>query len=214
MDNTLLRLHAEEQYAEELEWLKAIDDKPKPPNWQLSPWAVVQYIAGADLGKGKKIETKYFGNQRLLEIAVATLATDRALLLMGIPGTAKTWLSEHLAAAISGDSTLLIQGTAGTAEESLRYSWNYARLLAQGPSEEALVESPVLRAMRDGKIVRVEELTRLPADVQDTLITVLSEKLLPIAELGTEVQANKGFNLLVELHFFNVGSFQTMTDKD
>ncbi|MEO1434557.1 MAG: ATPase, partial [Bacteroidota bacterium] len=98
MEQTLLRLHAEEQYAQELEWLKASDDKPKPPNWQLSPWAVVEYLAGTDLGKGKAIETKYFGNRRLLEIAVATLATDRALLLMGIPGTAKTWLSEHLAA--------------------------------------------------------------------------------------------------------------------
>ena len=49
---------------------------------------------------------------------MATLATDRALLLLGVPGTAKSWVSEHLAAAISGDSTLLVQGTAGTAEEA------------------------------------------------------------------------------------------------
>ena len=111
-----------------------------------------------------------------MEIAVATLATDRALLLLGVPGTAKTWVSEHLAAAISGDSTLLVQGTAGTTEETLRYGWNYARLLAEGPSEAALVPSPVYRAMRAGSIARVEELTRMPSDVQDALVMILSEK--------------------------------------
>jgi MoxR-like ATPase len=118
------------------------------------------------------------------------------LLLLGVPGTAKSWVSEHLAAAISGDSTLLIQGTAGTSEESIRYGWNYARLLADGPSKAALVCSPMMRAMEDGKIARVEELTRIPAEVQDTLITILSEKTLPIPELGDEVQANKGFNVI------------------
>ena len=139
---------------------------------------------------------KYIGDRRLVEIAVATLATDRALLLLGVPGTAKTWLSEHLAAAISGDSTLLVQGTAGTGEEAIRYGWNYALLLAQGPSRDALVPSPVMRGMETGAIVRVEELTRIPSDVQDALITILSEKTLPIPELGEEVQARKGFNVI------------------
>src|SRR5690606_27446270 len=125
-----------------------------------------------------------------------TLATDRALLLLGVPGTAKSWVSEHLAAAISGDSTLLVQGTAGTPEEAIRYGWNYARLLAEGPTPAALVPSPIMRAMQQGSIARLEELTRVPADVQDTLITILSEKTLPIPELGQEVQASKGFNLI------------------
>src|SRR5687767_3224842 len=131
-----------------------------------------------------------------MEIAVATLATDRALLLLGVPGTAKTWVSEHLAAAISGDSTLLVQGTSGTAEESVRYGWNYARLLAEGPTDAALVASPIMTAMREGRIARIEELTRMPSDVQDALITVLSEKTLPVPELATEVQAAKGFNVI------------------
>jgi MoxR-like ATPase len=151
---------------------------------------------GGKLENGFVVEPKYFGNRRLMEIAVATLATDRALLLVGIPGTAKTWVSEHLAAAISGDSTLLVQGTAGLPEESLRYGWNYARLLSEGPTEKALVPSPVMTAMQSGKIVRVEELTRIPADVQDALITILSEKTLPVNELGAEVQAERGFNLI------------------
>lgn len=196
MTPPVLRPHAEQEYAGELAALAAADDRAKPPSWRLSPWAVVTYLLGGKLDDGTEISPKYVGPRRLIEVAVATLATDRALLLLGVPGTAKTWVSEHLAAAISGDSTLLVQGTAGTAEEQIRYGWNYARLIAEGPSDQALVESPVLRAMRDGKVARLEELTRIPADVQDSLITILSEKTLPIPELGSEVQARPGFTMV------------------
>ncbi|MER6510072.1 MULTISPECIES: AAA family ATPase [unclassified Nonomuraea] len=189
---TVLRPHAEDQYAEELAYLAKDDDRPRPPGWKLSPWAVTRYILGDD----DRVTPKYVGARRIVEVAVATLATDRALLLLGVPGTAKTWLSEHLAAAVSGDSTLLVQGTAGTAEEAVRYGWNYARLLAEGPSFEALTPSPVMRAMAEGRVARVEELTRMPSDVQDALITVLSEKTLPIPELNREVQAERGFNVI------------------
>ena len=192
---SVIRPHAEATYAHELTALAAADDRPRPTGWRLSPWAVVTYLLGGQAGD-TAIEPKYFGQRRLIEVAVATLATDRALLLLGVPGTAKTWVSEHLAAAISGDSTLLVQGTAGIGEEALRYGWNYARLIAEGPSEKALVPSPVLTAMREGKIARVEELTRIPADVQDALITLLSEKTLPVPELNAEVQALRGFNLI------------------
>lgn len=190
------RQQAEQQYAEELAQLAKADDKQRPPNWRLSPHAVSLYVLGGTLDNGFEISPKYIGSRRIIEIAIATLATDRALLLLGVPGTAKTWLSEHLSAAISGDSTLLVQGTAGTAEEAIRYGWNYARLLSEGPSMNALVPSPVMRAMRDGKIARVEELTRIPADVQDALITILSEKTLPVPELNETVQAVKGFNVI------------------
>src|ERR1043166_6249152 len=162
---TALRVHAEQEYAHELAALAAADDRPRPPGWRLSPSAVVTYL----LGDGEAITPKYIGSRRLMEVAVATLATDRALLLLGVPGTAKTWVSEHLAAAISGDSTLIVQGTAGTGEDAIRYGWNYARLLAEGPSRRATVPGPVMRAMEEGKIARIEELTRIPADVQDAL---------------------------------------------
>lgn len=192
----LLRQHAEQQFAHELEELIKVDNRQKPPNWQLSPWAVSTYLLGGTLENKFEISPKYIGNRRLMEIAISTLTTDRALLLYGVPGTAKSWVSEHLCAAITGNSTLLIQGTAGTSEEAIRYGWNYARLLAEGPSMDALVSSPLMRAMETGKIARVEELTRIPADVQDTLITVLSEKTLPVPELNSEIQANKGFNVI------------------
>ncbi len=192
----VLRQHAEQQFAEELDALQKADDRPRPPNWKLSPWAVLQYLMGGTLSNGFEVSAKYIGSPRLMEIAVSTLATDRALLLYGVPGTAKSWVSEHLSAAVSGDSTMLIQGTAGTSEEQLRYGWNYAQLLAHGPSEKALIPSPLVHAMKLGQIARIEELTRIPADVQDTLITVLSEKTLPVPELSTEFQAVAGFSVI------------------
>lgn len=191
----VLRLHAEQEFADELTALAAADDRPRPSGWRLSPWAVVTYLLGGDAG-GVAISPKYVGRRRLVETAVATLATDRALLLLGVPGTAKTWMSEHLAAAVSGDSTLLVQGTSGTGEDAIRYGWDYASLLADGPSRAALVPSPVLRAMEGGRVARVEELTRIPSDVQDALITILSEKTLPIPELDEEVQAIRGFTVI------------------
>ena len=191
-----LRLHAEQQYAHELQALATQDDRERPPGWQLSPWAVKTYLLGGTLDDGTEVTAKYVGHDRLIEIAVATLATDRALLLYGVPGTAKSWVSEHLAAAISGNSQLLIQGTAGTDETALRYGWNYARLLAEGPTPDAMVPSPMFNAMQTGRICRVEELTRISSEVQDTLITILSEKSLPIPELNSQVQATKGFNVI------------------
>jgi MoxR-like ATPase len=196
MSNEKLRQSAEEIYADELKALSLGDDRPRPANWRLTPQAVVTYILGGKAADGSAISAKYVGNRRLIETAVATLATDRALLLLGLPGTAKSWVSEHLAAAISGSSQRMIQCTAGTDENQIRYGWNYALLLAKGPSLEALVKSPLTRAMEEGTLVRFEELTRMGSDVQDTLITVLSEKTLPIPELNTAVEARRGFNVI------------------
>lgn len=192
----VLRRHAEDEFADELEALVEADTHPRPANWKLSPWAVTTYVVGGTLDNGVQITPKYIGQRRLVEIAVASLATDRALLLIGVPGTAKSWLGEHLVAAITGNSRLVVQGTAGTGEEALRYGWDYASLLAHGPTRDAVVASPVMRAMEAGSIVRVEELTRIPADVQDAMISILSEKALPIHELDDEVQAQRGFNVI------------------
>jgi MoxR-like ATPase len=191
-----LRLSAEELYAEELAALAAGDTRPRPANWKLSPNAVVTYLLGGKAADGTPVSAKYVGNRRLIETAVATLATDRALLLLGLPGTAKSWVSEHLAAAISGSSQRMIQCTAGTDENQIRYGWNYAMLLAKGPSREALVKTPLMRGMQEGSIVRLEELTRMGADVQDTLITILSEKVMPVPELDTAIEAHRGFNVI------------------
>ncbi|MER9279108.1 AAA family ATPase [Mesorhizobium sp. M0522] len=194
--NAAIRLPVEQAYASELQALARDDDRQRPAGWSLSPQAVLTYLLGGKAGDGTLVTPKYVGRRRLMETAVATLATDRALLLLGVPGTAKSWVSEHLAAAIMGDSTLIVQCTAGTDENQIRYGWNYAQLLAKGPSQEALVPTPLYRAMQNGKLCRLEELTRMGSDVQDTLITVLSEKMMPIPELNTSIYAQRGFNII------------------
>lgn len=194
--NAAIRLPVEQAYAAELQALARNDERQKPAGWSLSPKAVLTYLLGGKASDGTVISPKYVGRRRLMETAVATLATDRALLLLGVPGTAKSWVSEHLAAAIMGNSTLIVQCTAGTDENQVRYGWNYAQLLAKGPSQEALVPTPLYRAMESGKLCRLEELTRMGSDIQDTLITVLSEKMMPIPELNTSLYAQRGFNII------------------
>lgn len=192
-----IRLPAERKYEAELAALAAADKAAKPPGWALSPRAVETYILGSDKPVGGvTITAKYVGDRSIVQVAIATLASDRALMLAGEPGTAKSWLSEHLSAAISGTSALVVQGTAGTSEEHIKYGWNYALLLAEGPSPKALVASPVLRAMREGKIARCEEITRTSSEIQDSLISILSEKQTSIPELGEVVTAQRGFNII------------------
>lgn len=212
-DNTVIRLPAEERHQLELEALRLADTYPKPEGWSLSPRMVATFIMGtagkrassnggtpstyksAD-GREIAITPKYIGDRALIEVAIATLASDRALLLVGEPGTAKSWLSEHLTAAISSTSRYVIQGTAGTTEDQIKYSWNYALLLAEGPSERALVPSPMYRAMQEGKVVRFEELTRCSSEVQDGMLSILSEKEIAVPELRMTVPARRGFSVI------------------
>ncbi len=192
----VLRPPAEVLYAGELEALAAADEGPRPPGWKLSPRAVKTFLCG---GKKPVVRRKFFGDDFLVERAVIGLASNRGLLLIGEPGTAKSMLSELLTAAISGVSTHTVQGTAGTTEDQIKYSWNYALLLAEGPSRRALVPAPVYHGMRAGLVVRFEELTRCPSEVQDSLVSLLSDKVLIIPELEGEdrvLLARPGFNLV------------------
>mgnify|MGYP001008326088 FL=1 len=195
MSEELQRLPAEVMFQKEIDALIAAEKNPIPTGWKMSPKSVLTYIMGGECN-GVEIMPKYIGNKRLVEIAISTLVTDRALLLIGEPGTAKSWLSEHLTAAINGNSTRVIQGTAGTTEEQIRYSWNYAMLIAEGPTKEALIPSPIYRAMEDGAIARVEEISRCASEVQDALISLLSEKRLSVPELNLEIPAKKGFSII------------------
>ena len=195
MSEEILRLPAEKLFQTEIDALIAAEKNPVPTGWRMSPQSVKTYICGGKVGK-TEITPKYIGHERLVEIAISTLVTDRALLLIGEPGTAKSWLSEHLTAAINGDSTKVIQGTAGTTEEQIKYSWNYAMLIAQGPSHEAMLKSPVFNAMETGTIARVEEISRCASEVQDALISILSEKRISVPELAVEIAAKKGFSVI------------------
>ena len=193
----------EVKYKEELEALKSNDMGRRPENWMLSPKAVRTFILGSTQpieyeGKEVRIGKKYYGNDVLVERCIVTLAGNRGLMLVGEPGTAKTMLSELLSAAISGVSTNTIQGTAGTTEDMIKYSWNYALLLAKGPSREALVPAPLYIGMERGILTRFEEITRTPAEIQDSLISVMSDKILNVPELGDSgfLFARPGFNVI------------------
>lgn len=199
----VVRQPAEVLYAEELAALAAADDAPRPAGWRLSPRAVRQFVLGDEAASGGRLaevptSRKFYGDDPLVERAIVTLMGDRGLLLVGEPGTAKTMLSELLAAAVSGCSTNTIQGTAGTTEDHIKYSWNYALLLAEGPSRRSLVPSPLYRGLEKGLVVRFEEVTRCPPEIQDTLISILSDKVLQVPELGDDavVLAARGFNVV------------------
>ncbi len=200
MEQAMLRPVAEVRYREELEALAQWDaGNPRPRNWKLSPKAVRLFVLGSPTSIcGVPIGKKYFGNDALVERCIVTLAGNRGLMLVGEPGTAKTMLSELLSAAISGCSTNTVQGTAGTTEDQIKYSWNYAMLLAKGPGREALVPAPLYVGMEQGILTRFEEITRTPAEVQDSLISVLSDKVLSIPELGDGglLFAKPGFNVI------------------
>ncbi len=202
----VLREPAEVRYADQLEALRQNDAEAPPPSWGLSPRSVLAYVTGGKTLKatigGKPAEVaitrKFFGDDGIVERSIVTLASERALLLVGEPGTGKSWLSEHLAAAISGTSTLTIQGTAGTTEEHIKYSWNIARVIAEGPTPGNLIPSPTLVAMRSGKLLRFEELTRCVPDVQDALVSILSDKAIAVPELPDAAMAwaRPGFNII------------------
>lgn len=198
---SMQRPPAEVLHARELAALHADDDKsgaPKPPGWALSMQSVRRFILGDErLG----IAGKFVGHPSLVDRAMVTLATTRGLMLVGEPGTAKSLLSELLAAAVSGTSTLTIQGGASLTEDQIKYSWNYALLVAEGPSLRALVPAPLYRGMQQGKVVRFEEITRCPIEVQDALLSMLSDRVLGVPELGDDddnamLYAQDGFNII------------------
>jgi MoxR-like ATPase len=204
---TVLREPAEVRHRAELEALRQNEAGPLPASWRLSPRSVLTYVTGSKKPleatiDGQKVQVpiarKFFGDDSIVERAIVTLASERALLLVGEPGTGKSWLSEHLAAAISGCSTLTIQGTAGTTEDQVKYSWNIARVIAEGAKPENLVPSPTMLAMRTGTLLRFEEITRCVPDVQDALVSILSDKAVAIPELpdANMVWARPGFNVI------------------
>ena len=205
MTKAVQKISTEQAYAEELHKLQQQDNAPVPPGWAMSAVAVERFICG-DNAQG--VARKFVAEQGVVTRIILSLCTQRGILLTGAPGTAKSWLSELLAAAISHDSTQVIQGGAISSLSQLLYSWNPQLIQQQGPSLEALVSTPLYRAMRDGKILRFEEITRCPQPLQDAVLSILSERIMVIPELPSAQSthfATAGFNIVATANSVDEG---------
>jgi MoxR-like ATPase len=199
------RLPAEIYYAEELARLREADPYPRPPGWQLSPKGVEAFVLG-DEQHG--ITPKFVAPRELVTRVVISLATQRGAMLVGSPGTAKSWFSELVCAAISNDSTVVIQGGAIETVQQLLYSWNKALVERNGPCIEALIPGPLYRGMKAGVLVRYEEIARSSPALQDALLSIMSERSIPIPELSGDhaiLYAAEGFNLVGTSNTTDVG---------
>src|SRR3569833_897481 len=152
-EENLQRPPAEIRNADELARLRETDKGNRPPGWWLSLEAARRFIVG-DERKG--IRRKFVGDPSLIDRALVSLATSRGLLLVGEPGTAKSLLSELIAAAVSGTSTLTIQGGAATTKDQNKNTRNNAQHDTEKPTPRTHDPAPLLRGMAEGKVVRFE----------------------------------------------------------
>ncbi|GAA3559277.1 ATP-binding protein [Marinobacter xestospongiae] len=207
-EQSIQRPPAEQTYRHELERLKAQDTGQCPPGWLLSPAMVERFILGDE---GLRVSRKFVSDPGRVRRILVSLCTHRGCLLVGEPGTAKSWLSELITAAVSGQSTLTLQGGAVNRVDQLLYRWNDTILAERGPCREALVPSPLLRGMERGQLVRFEELARCPQPLQDALLSILSDRVAIVPELpGADgvIQARGGFNVIATSNSVDEGLFR------
>ena len=191
MTDDMLRAPAEAKYADELDWLESIDDGPKPFSWRLSPgWCGCSCSAPSGRRLDRDIAQKWFGDRSFVERSIVTLASDRGLLPDRRPRHRQELARR---AARGGHLPRLDPGRAGH------------RRHHRGP-HQVLVErvhgdrpgtvprrddpSPIMTAMDQGVIGRFEELTRATSDVQDALISILSEKYVSIPNSTTTTSSS------------------------
>ncbi|HTO00486.1 MAG TPA: AAA family ATPase [Microthrixaceae bacterium] len=149
----------------------------------------------------RRLTTSVVGRRRELESVVAALAASRHLLLEGPPGTGKSTLlravAEHTGAGFE-----FVEGNAELTPARLIGSFDPAAVLSEGYVAESFSDGPLLRAMRDGSLLYLEEINRIPEETLNVLITVMSEAELHVPRIG-RVAAEPGFRLVAAMNPFD-----------
>jgi MoxR-like ATPase len=141
------------------------------------------------------------GRRREIEQAVAALAAERHLLLEGPPGTGKSTLLRSIAQAI-GTGFEFVEGNAELTPGRLVGMFDPAAVLEAGYSPEVFIDGPLAAALRDGSLLYLEEVNRIPEETLNVLISVMSEGELHIPRLGRLVAA-PGFRLVAAMNPFD-----------
>jgi len=155
----------------------------------------------ADLDLLQRLQTRVVGRRRELELVVAALAADRHMLLEGPPGTGKSTLLRAVADEL-GIGFAFVEGNAELTPARLVGHFDPARVLAEGYAPDVFVDGPLVSALRDGSLLYVEEINRIPEETLNVLITVMSEGELHVPRLG-RIAAAPGFRLVAAMNPFD-----------
>lgn len=147
------------------------------------------------------LESIVVGRRREVELVVAALDADRHVLLEGPPGTGKSTLLRAVAEGL-GIGFVFVEGNAELTPARLVGHFDPARVLTDGYKPDVFVDGPLITAMREGSLLYVEEINRIPEETLNVLITVMSEGELTVPRLG-RIAANSGFRLVAAMNPFD-----------
>jgi MoxR-like ATPase len=149
----------------------------------------------------ESLSTQVVGRRRELELVLAALAADRHVLLEGPPGTGKSTVLRAVAQGL-GIGFEFVEGNAELTPARLVGHFDPARVLNEGYDPSVFVDGPLVSALRDGSLLYVEEINRIPEETLNVLITVMSEGELNVPRLG-RVAAAEGFRLVAAMNPFD-----------